>query len=146
MMTLFHFIFRSHIGLAFGSIRDSQDAAQSLGINITYYKLLAFVTSAFFAGMAGSFYAHYLLILTPTSVFSIGLMIEIIAMAMVGGTGTFIGPVLGSFLLTLGLEYLRFMGEYRFITYGILLVVIILFLPQGLGKKFFYEKKAFGIS
>jgi len=146
MMTLFHFIFRSHIGLAFESIRDSQDAAQSLGIHITYYKLLAFTVSAFFAGVAGSFYAHYLLILTPTSVFSIGLMIEIIAMAMVGGIATFMGPVLGSFLLTLGLEYLRFMGEYRFITYGILLVVIILFLPQGLGRKLFYEKKAFGIS
>ena len=146
MMTLFHFIFRSHIGLAFGAIRDSRDAAQSLGVNITYYKLLAFVTSAFFAGVAGSFYAHYLLILTPTSVFSIGLMIEMIAMAMVGGVSTFMGPVLGSFLLTLGLEYLRFMGEYRFITYGILLVVIILFMPQGLGQKFLYEKKAFGIS
>jgi branched-chain amino acid transport system permease protein len=146
MMTLFYFIFRSPIGLAFGAIRDSQDAAQSLGIHVTYYKLLAFVTSAFFAGVAGSFYAHYLLILTPTSVFSIGLMIEIIAMTMVGGVGTFMGPLVGSFLLTVGLEYLRFMGEYRFMTFGILLVVIILFLPQGLGKKLFHEKKAFGIS
>lgn len=141
MMVLFHFGLHSHIGLAFRSIRDSQDAAVSLGVNLTYYKLMAFVISAFFAGVAGSFYAHYLLILTPTSVFTVGLMIEILAITLIGGLGTFLGPVLGAFLLTIGLEYLRFLGEYRFITYGILLVVVVLFMPQGFARALFRDKE-----
>jgi branched-chain amino acid transport system permease protein len=121
----------SPIGLAFKSIRDSQEAAESIGINVTRYKLSAFVASAFFAGIVGSFYAHYILILTPTSLFNLGIMVEIMAMTLMGGLGTFLGPVLVAFGLTVGLEYLRFLGDYRFITYGILLVLIVIFMPQG---------------
>ena len=140
-MVVFHFTFNSHIGLAFRAIRDSQDAAESLGTYVTYYKLLAFVMSAFFAGVVGSFYAHYILILTPSSVFPIGIMIELLAMIFIGGLGTFMGPVLGAFILTVGLEYLRFLGDYRFITYGILIVLVVLFMPQGLAKRVFPDKR-----
>ena len=96
---------------------------------------MAFVASAFFAGVVGSFYAHYILILTPTSLFNLGIMVEIMAMTLMGGLGTFLGPVLVAFGLTVGLEYLRFLGDYRFITYGILLVLIVIFMPQGLGQE-----------
>lgn len=140
-MFVFQFTFNSHVGLAFKAIRDSQDAAESLGTYITYHKLLAFMISAFFAGIAGSFYAHYILILTPTSIFPIGIMIEIMAMTFIGGLGTFLGPALGSFLLTVGLEYLRFLGEYRFVTYGMLVVLVVLFMPQGLSTKLFRDKE-----
>jgi branched-chain amino acid transport system permease protein len=134
-------VLKSPIGLAFKSIRDSQEAAESIGINVTRYKLLAFVASAFFAGVVGSFYAHYILILTPTSLFNLGIMVEIMAMTLMGGLGTFLGPVLVAFGLTVGLEYLRFLGDYRFITYGILLVLIVIFMPQGLGKKIFKDRE-----
>jgi branched-chain amino acid transport system permease protein len=140
MMLVIHFCVNSHIGLAFRSIRDSQDAAESLGIHVTYYKLMAFVISAFFAGIVGSFYAHYILILTPTSVFPVSHMIEILSISLIGGLGTFFGPVVSAFLLTVGLEYLRFLGEYRFITYGIMLVLVVLFMPQGFGKTIFRDK------
>jgi len=140
-MLFIHFVMNSHIGLAFKAIRDSQEAGESLGINITYYKLMAFMMSAFFAGVVGSFNAHYLLILTPTAVMSVGIMIEIVTIVFVGGLGTFMGPVLSAFLITLGLEYLRFLGEYRFITYGILLILVILFMPQGFTKNIFREKE-----
>jgi branched-chain amino acid transport system permease protein len=140
-MLFLYFIVKSPIGLAFKSIRDSQDAAESLGINITLYKLAAFVGSAFFAGVVGSFYAHYLLILTPTSVFSVGMMTEILAITLIGGMGTFLGPAVVAFILTIGLEYLRFLGEYRFITYGVLLVVVIMFMPNGLGRKLFRDRE-----
>ena len=132
---------RSPVGLAFKSLRDSQEAAESMGVHVTYYKLLAFVTSAFFAGMVGSFYAHYILILTPTSVFSMGMMVEIMAIALIGGLGTLMGPTLVAFGLTIGLEYLRFLGDYRFITYGIMLVLVVLFMPEGLGKKLFRDRE-----
>jgi branched-chain amino acid transport system permease protein len=98
---------RSHIGLAFRAVRDEQDAALSLGVDTTRFKLLAFIASSFFAGVAGAFYAHYILILTPTSVMSVGVMTEIIAVTLVGGLGTFWGPVIGAFSLTALLEYLR---------------------------------------
>jgi branched-chain amino acid transport system permease protein len=138
---ILYFSLKSHIGLAFRSIRDSREAAESLGINITFYKLLAFMISTFFAGVAGGFYAHYLLILTPSSAFSVGMMIEVLTFTMVGGIGTFMGPVVGAFSLTLGLEYLRFLGEYRLIIYGILIVAIVLFMPQGLMKKILPEEE-----
>ena len=141
MMVTFHFILNSHIGLAFKAIRDSQDASESLGINVTYYKLLAFIISGFFAGVIGGFYAHYILILTPSSVFSVLVMVDILVMTFLGGLGTLIGPVLGAFLVTLGLESLRVLEAYRLISYGILLVVIILFMPAGFGTKLFREKE-----
>jgi branched-chain amino acid transport system permease protein len=140
-MITVHVFLNSHIGLAFRSIRDSQDAAESLGVNITFYKLLAFMVGGFFAAVAGSFYAHYILLITPSSALSITVMIDLIVMTLVGGFTTLMGPVLGAFLVTLGLEYMRFLQEYRLIMYGLLLVVIILFMPGGLGKIFLREKE-----
>ena len=132
---------RSYIGLAFRAIRDEQDAALSLGIDTTRFKLLAFIASSFLAGVAGSFYAHYILILTPTSVFSVGLMTEVIAVTLVGGLGTFWGPIIGAFSLTVLLEYLREFGEYRFMIYGAMLVATIMFMPRGVSSKLFPEKE-----
>jgi branched-chain amino acid transport system permease protein len=137
---LIGWLVRSYIGLAFRAIREEQDAAISLGVDTTRYKLLAFVVSSFLAGVAGSFYAHYVLILTPTSVFSVGLMTEIIAVTLVGGLGTFWGPVIGAFSLTVLLEYLREFGEYRFMIYGAMLVATIMFMPKGVSSKILPEK------
>lgn len=137
---LIAWVLRSYIGLAFRAIREEQDAAISLGVDTTRYKLLAFLASSFLAGVAGSFYAHYVLILTPTSVFSVGLMTEIIAVTLVGGLGTFWGPVIGAFSLTVLLEYLREFGEYRFMIYGAMLVATIMFMPKGVSSKILPEK------
>ncbi|MCX5908811.1 MAG: branched-chain amino acid ABC transporter permease [Deltaproteobacteria bacterium] len=138
---LIGWLMRSYIGLAFRAVREEQDAAISLGIDRTKYKLLAFILSSFLAGVAGSFYAHYILILTPSSVFSVGVMVEIIAMTLVGGLGTFWGPIIGAFSLTVLLEYLRTFGEYRFMIYGAILVATIMFMPKGVASKIFPEKE-----
>ena len=138
---LIGWLMRSYVGLAFRAIREEQDAAVSLGIDRTKYKLLAFIISSFLAGVAGSFYAHYILILTPSSVFSVGVMSEIIAVVLVGGLGTFWGPIIGAFSLTVLLEYLRAFGEYRFMIYGALLVATIMFMPKGVASKLFPEKE-----
>jgi len=138
---LIGWLMRSYVGLAFRAIREEQDAAVSLGIDRTKYKLLAFIISSFFAGVAGSFYAHYILILTPSSVFSVGVMSEIIAVVLVGGLGTFWGPIIGAFSLTVLLEYLRAFGEYRFMIYGAMLVATIMFMPKGVASKLFPEKE-----
>lgn len=140
-MVVYHFILNSHIGLAFKAIGDSQDASESVGVNLTRYKLLSFVIGSFFAGVAGSFYAHYLLILTPTAVFSFGIMVDIIVMTLLGGVSTFIGPILGAMLVTFGLEYMRILEDYRLIAYGLLLVTLILFLPRGFSIYFLRDKE-----
>jgi branched-chain amino acid transport system permease protein len=121
----------SPTGLALKSIRESLDAAESLGVSISKYKLLAFIISSFVAGVAGAFYAHYILILTPSCIFSIDVMIQIVAINLIGGAGTFAAPIAGAFIFTFGIEYLRTFGEYQFMLYGVLLVIFILFLPQG---------------
>jgi branched-chain amino acid transport system permease protein len=130
-MVLLWRLVHSSFGLALVSIRESQDAAESLGVDLTRYKVAAFMISSFFAGVAGAFYAHYILILTPSSVLSIGVMVEIITVTMVGGLGTLLGPVAGAFVLTLALEQMRVLGDWRLLIYGAVLVGLIMFMPEG---------------
>ncbi len=124
----------SRSGLALKALRDSEIAADSLGVDPMRYKLLAFVVSSFIAGIAGAYYAHYLHILTPDSAIGVSIMITILVMTLVGGIGTAFGPLVGAFLVTFGLEGLRGLGDYRLMVYGVLLVIFIIFAPQGLAQ------------
>jgi len=125
-------LMRSTTGLAMLAMRDGEDAAESLGVNLTRMKLMVFGLSAFIVGIAGAFYAHYLSILTPASAVGVDLMISIIAMVLVGGLGTVSGPLVGAFALTLMIEAMRDLENYRLLGYGALIVVIVMFLPKGL--------------
>jgi branched-chain amino acid transport system permease protein len=91
-----------------------------------------FAISAFLVGVAGAFYAHYVSILTPSAAVGIDLMILVIAMALVGGLGTFSGPLIGALILTGMVEWLRDIGQYRLLVYGAMIVLIVMFLPKGL--------------
>ncbi len=126
---------RSRVGLALLAIRESQDAADSLGVPVTRYKVLAFAVSSFFAGAAGAFYAHTFLVLTPSSVLSVAIMVELIAMTLVGGAGTLLGPGVAAFALTLSREQLRALGAWRLLIYGAALVALILFMPEGVMRR-----------
>lgn len=128
---------RSWIGLAWRGIREAQDVAQVMGVNIPKFKIFAFVISTAIAGIAGSLYAHFLLFITPYD-FGFPLSIQILTLAVLGGLGTIRGPVLGAILLTILPEYLRFIQDYRMLTYGLLLVLVMMYQPQGLfGSKSF---------
>jgi branched-chain amino acid transport system permease protein len=118
-------------GLLLRSILFDEAAAEASGIDTTRYKLGAFVVSAFFAGVAGAFYAHYQMYTGPAYL-SIILSISVIIMSIVGGIGTIVGPVLGAYLLTILNEFLRAIGDLRLLVYSGLLVVILLFLPSGI--------------
>lgn len=135
VMTGMYLLVRSPFGLALKAVSDSQDAAESLGVDVSRVKIIAFAASAIIAGIIGAFYAHYVLILTPSSVFSVAVMVEILAMTLIGGQGTFVGPTVGAFVVTLLLESLRVLGEYRLLIYGALLIVLILFMPEGLVRR-----------
>ena len=128
---------RSWIGMAWRGVRDAQHVAQVMGVNIAKYKMIAFVISTAIAGLAGSLYAHFLLFITPYD-FGFPVSIQILTLAVFGGLGTIRGPVLGAVILTLLPEYLRFIQDYRMLCYGLLLVLIMMYQPQGLfGKKSF---------
>ena len=127
-----YLISRSKIGLALVMLRESEDAAASLGLNLTRYKLIVFGISAFMVGTCGAFYAHYIGVLTPTATVGIDLMILIVAMVLVGGLGTLGGPIIGAFVLTLGVESMRVLGEYRMLIYGAMIMGCVMFLPNGL--------------
>jgi branched-chain amino acid transport system permease protein len=121
-------------GLITQAIRDSQVAAESLGVNLPRYKLANFALSAFMAGLAGAVYAHYILVLTPTSVLGITLMVHIIAITLIGGIATLQGPLVGALVLTVSSETLRVAGDHRMLMVGLLIMAVILFLPGGLAR------------
>lgn len=124
---------RSRIYYAFTAVHDDEEAASMLGINPTKYKIMAFTLSAFFVGIVGSFYAHYMAYIDPHAVFNIQISVEAQVMPLMGGLYTVAGPVVGAFILTLMGEYLRITVKTGYlIAYGIILVLLILYLPQGL--------------
>jgi branched-chain amino acid transport system permease protein len=104
-----------------------------LGINTTAYKVLAFALSASFAGLAGGFYPHYITYTVPDTAFAIGLSIEAQIMPILGGLYTVAGPIVGALVLTLLGEYLRTaFGAANLFVYGLTMVFVILWLPDGL--------------
>ncbi|HEX9752646.1 MAG TPA: branched-chain amino acid ABC transporter permease [Methyloceanibacter sp.] len=125
---------RSRIGLTFHAIHWQDKLAQSVGVDTFRYRMLAFVISAFFAGLAGALYAHYVGTVNPNR-FDVEEMVYVLIWAIVGGTATFYGPIIGVVTLTILNEVvLRALGvdEMRPMLYGAILIVSILFLPNGL--------------
>ena len=118
-------------GRALFAIRDDEVAAEALGVDTTRYKVLAFVIGAFFAGIAGGLFAHFLSYLNPNS-FTFIKSIEVIAMVVLGGMGSISGSVMAAILLTLLPELLRPVKEYRMVLYSIMLIVLMITRPQGL--------------
>lgn len=123
---------KSSTGLAMKSIRDSQEAAESLGVDIVKTKIKVFLISAFMAGFCGVFFAHYIKILTPTDVFGPGMMTELIAMNVLGGIATIRGPIFGAFFLTLTMETLQGIDSYKLLIYALILIITTLVLPNGM--------------
>lgn len=147
----------SKLGYYFQAIREDQDAAHSLGINLTVYKNIALAISATLTSLAGSFYAIYIKFIDPTTVLPLDLSVQIVLIAIIGGIGTIWGPVVGALVLVPLSEALRsnliaqglintglvsedsgigvFLKEHlahaHVLIYGILVVIVILFMPDG---------------
>ena len=121
---------KSNTGRAFFAIRDDELAASMMGIKTSRYKILAFVISAFITGIAGGFYSQLNGYIEPTN-FVFNISILILSVVIVGGMGTIRGMVFGAALLQLFPEVFRFLNEWRFVIYGVLLVLMMHFRPQG---------------
>ena len=118
-------------GRALFASRDDEVAAEALGVDTTRYKVLAFVLGAFFAGVAGGLFAHFLSYLNPSS-FTFIKSIEVIAMVVLGGMGSISGSVLAAILLTLLPEVLRPVKDFRLVIYSLMLIILMITRPQGL--------------
>jgi branched-chain amino acid transport system permease protein len=128
---------RRRFGMYLTAIRDDEVACEALGVDTLRYKLLAMIVSAFLTGVGGTFYAFYLFSLQPNSVFGIPLSVEIIIRPIVGGAGTLLGPIVGSFIVSPLAEVSRAYfasggwSGVHLIVYGLLLILVVLFLPHG---------------
>ncbi len=121
----------STYGRGFIATHDDEIAAESVGLNTTRYKIVAFVVGAFFAGVAGGLYGHFKLTITPTG-FDLTKSIEIVVMVILGGMGNTPGVIMAAVLLTILPEVLRSVEQYRMILYAFLLILLMLLRPNGL--------------
>ncbi|MBE3599268.1 MAG: branched-chain amino acid ABC transporter permease [Limnochordaceae bacterium] len=124
---------RSRFGYYLQAIREDEDAAMALGIAPLRYKLQAFALSGVATALGGALYAVFLSFFEPHGVFDIGLSIQIALVAIIGGTGTLFGPLIGSAVLVLSAEFFRAsFREANLLIYGILIVLVVRFAPQGI--------------
>ncbi len=142
-------LFRTKVGRAFIAIRDRDIAAELIGINVFKYKLVSFAISSFFAGVAGGLWCYYMTIINPEA-FQLAVSIDYVAMIIVGGMGTLVGPVYGALFVVLLPEIIQrvmevlqpiLRMEYTFVAYkqvifGLIIVVFLIFEPKGMSEIF----------
>jgi branched-chain amino acid transport system permease protein len=128
----------SRLGRFMVAIREDEEAAQALGVNPFKYSMIAIAISAFMSSLAGAFYANFVFYIHPNQIMGMGLSIELILRPIVGGIGTVLGPVVGSFILTPLAEITRAylakggLEGLHLILYGILAILVVLFMRQGI--------------
>jgi branched-chain amino acid transport system permease protein len=128
-----YFMVRSRIGLALVAIREDELAAEANGINIVKYKILAFALGAFFAGLCGSLQAYYIFHIHPLGFFGLNWTIYPVLMCVLGGSGTIVGPIIGAMILTGVFEVAKvWLAEIHPIFSGTLIIIVMLFLPDGI--------------
>ncbi|ACM21150.1 branched-chain amino acid ABC transporter, membrane protein [Geotalea daltonii FRC-32] len=121
----------SRIGRSLRAIHDSEIAARVMGVNARLLKVQIFALSAVISSLAGSLYAHTMAFVAPAS-FGFNFSVELLTMVVIGGLGSVYGSFLGAALLTLLPEFLRFLHDYDIVFYGLLLMLMIMFMPGGL--------------
>lgn len=122
---------RTKTGRAFIAIRENPTAANGMGINVTKYKVIAFAFSAFYTGLSGAMYAHFVKYIGPET-FVMKQSVMFLTMLLFGGTASVVGPIIGVSTVMVLNECLRFLEQYQLLVYGILLLIVIVALPGGL--------------
>jgi branched-chain amino acid transport system permease protein len=121
----------STYGRGFLAVRDDEIAGESMGVNTVRYKVIAFVTGSFFAGLAGGLYAHLRTTISPEG-FGFLKSVDVVVMVILGGMGSTVGVVVAAIVLTVLNEFLRDFEQYRMIVFSLLLIVMMIVRPQGL--------------
>jgi branched-chain amino acid transport system permease protein len=123
-------IIDSRVGRAFIAIRENPHAANGMGINIRYYKILAFAISAFLTGIAGALYAHLMRFISPDT-FTAAQSTLFMTMLLFGGIGSLAGPAIGSVILVATTELMQSFASYQMLVYAIFILLVLFFLPNG---------------
>jgi len=123
-------IYNSRVGRAFVAIKENVHAANGMGVNVRKYKVIAFTLSALYTGFAGAMYVHLINYISPET-FMQKQSVMFLTMLLLGGTGSIIGPILGSISVLLLTEALRSFADYQVLVYGLLLLVVIVAIPGG---------------
>jgi len=131
VILLDRWLIRSWIGLAWAALREDEEAAGAMGIDVVRFKVLAFTLGSAIAGLAGSLYAHFLTFIMPVN-FNFGQSIVILSMVVFGGLGTLRGPIMGAIVLGALPEISRPAMEYRTLLYGLLLLLLMRYQPDGI--------------
>ncbi|MBS6883884.1 MAG: branched-chain amino acid ABC transporter permease, partial [Clostridiaceae bacterium] len=126
-----HRIVDSRVGRAMQAIKCNPDASEAFGMKLSRYKSMAFTIAAFYAGVGGALYAHLVRFISPES-FSADQSSMFLVMILVGGMGTFCGPLLGSLLIIVVTEFLQQFGTYQMLIYGALIIFVLFFMPNGI--------------
>jgi len=132
-------IVNSMVGRTFVAIRNSEELASTIGINVFTGKLVSFAISAFFAGLAGGLFAGYIRFLGPP-MSSPTVTFEFLLMMLIGGGGSLAGPIVGSLLVTSVTESLQFLQSYRMVIFGPFLILVVMFFPRGLVGGYYVAK------
>ncbi len=128
-----YWLSRSRFGFGLIAIRENEEGAAVMGVNTTLYKTLAFMLSAAFTSLAGGIYAYYITFIDPVGVFDIVLNVKMIIMAVFGGAGSVLGPVVGAFVLSAISEVLATrVTSIASMFFGVVIVVAVIFMPRGL--------------
>lgn len=134
-----------YIGRAFIALRESEVAAQTIGINLARYKTIAFAISAFYTGVAGGLFAYLITFLSPDA-FSIELSIDFIAMIVIGGMGSILGSIIGAVILTGMQQILAGLLDLQILIFGLSLIVFMIFMPKGISGMVLDLKERFAAS
>lgn len=132
LLLLYHYLEHSKYGLAFEMIRQDEDAAESIGVNATRYKVIAGVIATFVVALVGPLLAQRSGFLTPTQFSFAQIDVTILIMLIIGGLRTMYGPVVGAVIVVLINEQLREFGAYRLMLFGVLLIVLFLYFRRGI--------------
>ncbi len=133
-------LIHSRFGNALLAIREEETAAEAVGVHTVHYKMAVFVISTFFAGLAGSFFAHYIRFIAPDN-FTFWESFTLLAMLALGGQGNLVGPIIGAAALIALPEIFRFLTDHRMIFYGLILIVMMLFRREGIFSRRTYSLK-----
>ena len=126
-------IAHSRFGMGLIAIREDEDAAQVMGVNTTLYKVVALALSAFFTAIAGGIHAYWITFIDPAGAFDLTLNVRMVIMAVFGGPGTVLGPVIGSFILSAVYQILASsISTAAALLFGLVIVLAVIFMPRGL--------------
>ena len=131
VLAFMYILVNSRFGLFFRSIREDEEAAAALGVHVVRYKIMVFIITSMIAGMAGAVQFHYVEIITPNVLLILQMSI-VITMAVIGGLESLFAAAIGAIIIHLGLEFLRPLTNWRFVAFGLLLMITLRFFQNGL--------------